>query len=137
NAGFPGRRDFTRRNQAPFSREKHMMQLNRRNLLTGAAAASAAAALGRNSDSAIAAAPTIGKQSAGWYRYKVGTHEITVATDGVNRFRLPDGFVLNKSRDEINEAWTAMYQEKDQMAVPYTPIAVNMGAKLVVIDTGL
>jgi glyoxylase-like metal-dependent hydrolase (beta-lactamase superfamily II) len=115
-----------------------MTYLNRRNLLTGAVAASAATALTPfATSSSIAAAPPIGRQSAGWYRYKVGTHEVTVATDGVNRFRLPDGFVVNKSRDEINEAWTAMYQEKDQMAVPYTPIAVNTGSKLVVIDTGL
>jgi glyoxylase-like metal-dependent hydrolase (beta-lactamase superfamily II) len=30
-----------------------------------------------------------------------------------------------------------MYLEKDKIVVPYTPIAVNTGSKLVVIDTGL
>ena len=48
---------------------------------------------------AKAAAPPAGTQNAGWYRYKVGTHEVTVVTDGVNRFKFPDGFVANKSRD--------------------------------------
>src|SRR5882757_4687691 len=92
--------------------------LNRRSVLTGAIAASAAAALTPLS-SATAAAPPVGKQSSGWYRYKVGAHEVTVATDGATRFRFPDGFVINKSRDEVNEAWAGLFQEKDQMAIPY------------------
>jgi len=113
------------------------LNMNRRSLLTGAAAASAAAALTPFASSlATAAAPPVGKQSSGWYRYKVGTHEVTVATDGVTRFRFPDGFVINKSRDEVNEAWAGLFQEKDQMAIPYSPIAVNTGSKLIVIDTG-
>ena len=111
------------------------LNMNRRSLLTGAAAASAAEALTPFS-LATAAAPPVGKQSSGWYRYKVGTHEVTVATDGVTRFRFPDGFVANKSRDEVNAAWVALFQEKDQMAIPYSPIAVNTGSKLIVIDTG-
>jgi hypothetical protein len=32
------------------------------------------------------------------YRYKVGDIEVTVATDGVNRFKFPDGFVANQGR---------------------------------------
>ena len=36
----------------------------------------------------------------------------------------------------MNAAWAALFQEKDQMVIPYSPIAVNTGSKLVVIDTG-
>ena len=88
--------------------------------------------------SAQAAAPLAGKQTAGWYRYKVGDIEVTVVTDGVNRFKFPDGFVTNKNRDEVNAGLASLYMglEKDQIAIPYSPIAVNTGAKLVVIDTG-
>jgi glyoxylase-like metal-dependent hydrolase (beta-lactamase superfamily II) len=114
-----------------------MMQLNRRNVLTGAVAASAATALTPLAAStALAAAPPLGKQNAGFYRYKVGTIEVTVVTDGANRFKFPDGFVANKSRDEVNAGWAAMFGEKDQMVIPYSPLAVNTGSKLVVIDTG-
>jgi hypothetical protein len=35
-----------------------------------------------------------------WYRYKVGSHEISVVTDGTNRFKFPDGFIANKTREE-------------------------------------
>jgi glyoxylase-like metal-dependent hydrolase (beta-lactamase superfamily II) len=112
-----------------------MIELTRRHLLSTAAGLGAAAALGAHT-SVHAAAPAVGKQNAGFYRYKVGTHEVTVVTDGANRFRFPDGFVANKNRDEVNTAWAALYGEKDQMVIPYTPIAVNTGSKLVVIDTG-
>jgi glyoxylase-like metal-dependent hydrolase (beta-lactamase superfamily II) len=61
---------------------------------------------------------------------------VTAVTDGTTRFRFPDGFVANKSRDEVNAAWAALFQEKDQMVISYTPLAVNTGSKLVVIDTG-
>jgi glyoxylase-like metal-dependent hydrolase (beta-lactamase superfamily II) len=114
-----------------------MMQINRRHVLGGAAAASAATVLPPLAAStALAAAPPVGKQNAGFYRYKVGTIEVTVATDGANRFKFPDGFVANKSRDEVNAGWAAMFGEKDQMVIPYSPLAVNTGSKLVVIDTG-
>jgi glyoxylase-like metal-dependent hydrolase (beta-lactamase superfamily II) len=116
-----------------------MTELSRRSLLTGAAVASAATVLTPLANApAVAAAPPVGKQAPGWYRYKVGTHEITVVTDGVNRFRFPDGFVANKNRDEVNVGLSSLYMglEKDQVAIPYSPIAVNTGSKLVVIDTG-
>jgi hypothetical protein len=113
-------------------REKTVTELNRRSLLTGTAAVTAAAP----SLLVHAAAPPVGKQAPGYYRYRVGDIEVTAVTDGATRFRFPDGFVANKSRDEVNAAWAAMFQEKDQMLITYTPLAVNTGSKLVVVDTG-
>ena len=109
-----------------------MILFTRRSIWSGAVAASVAPWILPT----YAAAPPAGKQTAGWYRYKVGAHEVTVVTDGINRFRFPDGFVANKNRDEVNAGWAALFQEKDQMVIPYSPIAVNTGSKLVVIDTG-
>jgi glyoxylase-like metal-dependent hydrolase (beta-lactamase superfamily II) len=111
-----------------------MIELSRRSLLTGTAAVTVAATA--PSLPGHAAAPPVAKQAPGFYRYKVGDIEVTVVTDGANRFRFPDGFVANKNRDEVNAAWAALFQEKDQMLIPYSPIAVNTGSKLVVIDTG-
>jgi glyoxylase-like metal-dependent hydrolase (beta-lactamase superfamily II) len=112
-----------------------MNELTRRTVLAGAAAATALSPLASTSP-ARAAAPLAGKQAPGYYRYKVGTIEVTVVTDGVNRFKFPDTFVANKTRDEVNAALAAAYMEKDMMAIPYCPIVVNTGAHLVVIDTG-
>ena len=63
---------------------------------------------------------------------------MTVATDGVNRFKFPDGFVANRSRDQVNAGLAAAYLQPapDMIAIPYCPCAVNTGSKLVVIDTG-
>jgi glyoxylase-like metal-dependent hydrolase (beta-lactamase superfamily II) len=113
-----------------------MTQLTRRAVLAGAAAATALSPLAAKS-SAQAAAPLAGKQAPGWYRYKVGSIEITVVTDGAFANPLTDTFIRNVKKDEVNKTLEAMHLQKDKVVVPYTPIAVNTGSKLVVIDTGL
>src|SRR5262249_55449779 len=65
-----------------------------------------------------------------------GDFEITVATDGVNRFKLPDNFVLNVKREDVTAALAALHLEQDFFVTPYNPIVVNTGSKLVLIDTG-
>ena len=115
-----------------------MTELTRRTVLNGAAAASAAALAPALSSPVQAAAPLARNQAPGWYRYKVGSVEVTVATDGVNRFKFPDTFVVNQGRQQINEALAAAYLQPapDMIAIPYCPCAVNTGSRLVVIDTG-
>jgi len=83
-----------------------------------------------------AAAPPIGRQAPGFYRYKVGSIEVTVVADGINRLPITDGFVLNAKKDQVNAALAAAFMEKDIFVAPYNPIVVNTGAKLAVIDTG-
>jgi glyoxylase-like metal-dependent hydrolase (beta-lactamase superfamily II) len=78
----------------------------------------------------------IGRQAPGFYRYKIGSIEVTVVTDGINRRPITDDFVLNATKDEVNAALAAAFMEKDVFVGPYNPIVVNTGAKLAVIDTG-
>ena len=111
-----------------------MTQLTRRALLGGTAAGGAALSFGF--DHARAAAPPVGKQNAGFYRYKVGDIEITVVTDGSNTFKFADAHLTNKTREDMNRALEAAYLPKDQLTTPYNPIVVNTSGKLVVIDTG-
>ena len=114
-----------------------MSELSRRTVLAGAAAASAATALTPLAPApAKAAAPLLGTQAPGWYRYKVGSYEITCVTDGRNTFKLPDTFVTNAKKEQVNEALASAYMEKDMMTIPYTPIVINTGSKLIVMDTG-
>src|SRR5947199_10629355 len=113
-----------------------MTELSRRTLLTSTVAATAAAvaplATGR---SGHAAAPPAGTQAPGWYRYKVGSFEITVVTDGMGRFKIPDNFVGNVSKEEVGKAMEAVHLDKDTMQTPYNPVVVNTGSKLALIDT--
>ena len=112
-----------------------MTQLTRRAVLSGATAATALGPLAA-APLAQAAAPPAGKQAPGWYRYKVGGIEVTVVTDGARSFPLPDTFVTNSNKDEVNAALAAAYMEKDKMTIVFNPIVVNTGSKLILIDTG-
>src|ERR671932_1708430 len=85
---------------------------------------------------ARAAAPPSGRQAPGFYRYKVGSHEVTVVTDGANTFPRPENFVVNVKKDEVGAALASAYLNPDSITTPFSPIVVNTGSKLVVIDTG-
>ena len=114
-----------------------MDSLSRRALLsvTAAGATAAVVAAGGNRP-ALAAAPQSGQQAPGFYRYKVGSIEITVLNDGVSRMPITDGFVENASKDEVNAALDAAFLERDFYAGPYNPIVINTGGKLALVDTG-
>jgi len=114
-----------------------MTQLTRRQMLVGTSAAALAVAVQFAASSPVAAAASaIGRQGPGFYRYKVGSIEVTVVTDGIYRLPITDGFILNGKKDEVNAALAAAFMEKDVLVGPYNPIVVNTGAKLAVIDTG-
>ncbi len=113
-----------------------MMQLTRRNLFAGAAAAAAATALmpitGRN---VFAAAPA-GIKGSGIYSYKLGDYEIVQLMDGARTFPLPDGFIVNASKDKAIAAAEAAYMPGAKITIPFSPMIINTGSKLVAIDTG-
>jgi glyoxylase-like metal-dependent hydrolase (beta-lactamase superfamily II) len=114
-----------------------MPDLTRRTVLAAAAATTTAAmAPAVMAVPACAATPPIGKQAAGYYRYMLGSFEITVVTDGVNRFPLPDDFVTNMKKEDVKAGLAAAYLDTDVFSTPYNPIVVNTGSRLVLIDTG-
>jgi glyoxylase-like metal-dependent hydrolase (beta-lactamase superfamily II) len=113
------------------------MQVNRRTMLRGSVASCAATGLPASLISpAWATAPLAGKQNPGWYRYKVGSFEVTVVTDGAAANPLSDRYVVNAPKDEVSAALVAEHAAPDKVTHAYTPIVVNTGSKLVVIDTG-
>jgi glyoxylase-like metal-dependent hydrolase (beta-lactamase superfamily II) len=112
-----------------------MSGVTRRDAIGGLAMAAAAIRWG-GAVPAHAAAPQIGRQAPGFYRYKVGDIEVSVVADGARTFPLPDTFIANAKREEINAALEAAYLPKDAVTIYFSPIVVNTGTKLVVIDTG-
>ena len=127
--------DYREQHLGSYREEMEMSNLTRRHLLAGAAIATATCNIPFETP-AEAATPPAGKQVSGWYRYKVGTIEVTVATDGVARFKMAEDHVTNIKLDAVNAALAEVFMEKDMMTTPYNPIAVNVGSKLAVIDTG-
>ena len=110
-----------------------MINLTRRSMLA-AAAAGAAAPLAVTATRAAAAAAAA--QAPGFYRYKVGSTEITVVSDGASRLPITDGFVLNAKAAEVNAALAEAFMEPGVFVGPYNPIVLNTGSKLVLVDTG-
>jgi glyoxylase-like metal-dependent hydrolase (beta-lactamase superfamily II) len=114
-----------------------MTELNRRDLLAGAAAVGAAAALSPvGVSTAQAAAQPSGAQAPGFYRYKVGSFECTSINDGARSFPMPDTFVKNVPKAEALAAAEAAYMPKGMVTVPFNPQLINTGSKLVLVDCG-
>lgn len=110
------------------------MELSRRQALMGAAVTAAVPLLKPELGFAQAAAPV--RQAASFYRYKVGDILVTVVSDGAATFPLPDKFVSNAGRDEVNAALEKSFRPKDQITIPFGPLVLNTGGKTVVVDTG-
>jgi len=112
-----------------------MTDVTRRAALGGLAAATLAPFA--DISAARAAAPQVGKQAASFYRYKIGDFEVTAVADGMTVAPRPDNYVANASKDEVGAAFAANYLPADKATQSYTPVVVNTGSRLVVIDTGL
>jgi glyoxylase-like metal-dependent hydrolase (beta-lactamase superfamily II) len=109
-----------------------MSRLTRRTLLAGSALAAAATAL----RPAIAAAPPVGKQAPGIYRFKIGTFELTAVNDGVWHRDIDDKFVRNADFSDVQKALGEARMPANKLSTPFTALFVNTGAKLILIDTG-
>lgn len=108
-----------------------MYDLTRRNLFVGAAATAAAAMV-----PTVTRAATPAVKSTGVFSYKVGDYEIIQLRDGARTFPMPDNFVVNVSKDKAIEAAAAAYIPNGQVTIPFSPMIINTGSKLVAIDTG-
>ena len=83
------------------------------------------------------AAPPAGKQAPGFYRHKVGSFEVTAVNDGARTFPMPDTFVRKQARRRRRSPrLESVFMPKGMMTIPFTPMVVNTGSKLVLIDTG-
>ena len=74
--------------------------------------------------------------SALHHRFAVGDIEVVVVPDGHRTFPLPDNFVTNASRAELNEALAAASMPADMMTIVFNPVLLKAGGRNVLIDTG-
>jgi glyoxylase-like metal-dependent hydrolase (beta-lactamase superfamily II) len=107
------------------------MDLTRRTMLAGTAAAFAARA-----DGAAAETAPAGTASPGIYRYKIGSFELTAIYDGIWYRPINDQFIRNAPFSEVEHALDAAYMPHDRLATPFTTLIVNTGKQLVLLDTG-
>jgi len=111
-----------------------MTDLSRRQILAGTAlTAAAAVALPQ---AARAAAPQSGRQSPGFYRFKVGDYEVTAINDGTWYRKLDPSFVRNAELADVQKALSDVFLPADVVPIPFTTLMVNTGSKLIALDTG-
>ena len=103
-----------------------MMELSRRNLLAGTAAAAAGAAF--SGPAAKAATPQSGQQGPGFYRFKIGNFEVTAINDGTWYRKLDPGFVRNAEIGEVQKALSNVFLPTDVIPIPFTTLVVNTGS---------
>ncbi|RIK96968.1 MAG: MBL fold metallo-hydrolase [Proteobacteria bacterium] len=117
------------------------MTMTRRHALAGAAALAATPAIARSAKAQPAKAQSTApggdlRQAPGYYRYRIGEALVTVVSDGANTFPRPAGFVANVKPEEVGAALEKLFRPRDTRTIPFGPLAVRTGNKLIVIDTG-
>src|SRR6476660_8927123 len=112
-----------------------MTHLTRRDVFAGVAVAATASATVPLMGTVARAAVPAGK-GTGVYRYKLGDYEIIQLMDGARTLPIPDNFVLNASKDEAIKAAAAAYMPEGKVTIPFSPMIINTGSKLIAIDTG-
>jgi glyoxylase-like metal-dependent hydrolase (beta-lactamase superfamily II) len=117
------------------TKEPVVTTLSRRGLLAGAALAGAGAAL--RTSVADAAAPPSGHQAPAFYRARLGEFELTAAHDGIWHRPIDATFVRGAAFADVQKAMADAYMPyPDKLSIPFTPLVVNIGSKLVLLDTG-
>jgi glyoxylase-like metal-dependent hydrolase (beta-lactamase superfamily II) len=108
--------------------------VSRRSLLALGAGLGATAMMG---DTALARAPKLGTQSAYFYRFNLGTAEVTVVSDGQLSLGDPKGTFTGVPDDEIKKMLSDNFLSPSSIVLEQNSPVVNMGDKLVLFDTGL
>lgn len=111
------------------------LALSRRNLIAGGAAL---AALGTVPAPVFAKAPLLNAQAPMFYRFKVGTIEATVISDGPLAMGAPKPeYFKGLSVDEVKALLTANYLDPENITLEQNALVINTGSKLVLFDTGM
>src|ERR1700694_5837347 len=106
--------------------------VSRRSLLALGAGLGATAMMG---DSALARAPKVGTQSAYFYRFNVGSAEVTAVSDGPLALGDPKGTFTGVTEDEMRKMLTDNFLSPTSIMLEQNSPIVNTGDKLVLFHT--
>jgi glyoxylase-like metal-dependent hydrolase (beta-lactamase superfamily II) len=113
-----------------------MLNMSRRGLLASAALG---AAFGLSSKVAFinpAHAETPLEPTTGFYKYKVGSVEVTAVYDGIWRKPHDPAFIKNASVEETKAALAKAGLTTEFMPIPLTVIVLKIGDKHIMVDSG-
>ena len=111
------------------------MSLSRRQLLTGASAG-VAAGLGAPPPAA-AKAPMLNTQAPSFYRFKLGSFEATVVSDGPLPIGPATRTFRGPSEAELNRMFGEHFLPTDNVVLDQNCLVINTGDRLALFDTGM
>ncbi|MGD9919984.1 MAG: MBL fold metallo-hydrolase [Pseudorhodoplanes sp.] len=86
---------------------------------------------------ALAKAPMLNTQAPAYYRYKLGSFEVTVVSDGpLGLGALQDNIFAGISKADFTKILHDNYLPSDAVEMDQNVVVVNTGEKLVLFDTG-
>jgi glyoxylase-like metal-dependent hydrolase (beta-lactamase superfamily II) len=115
---------------------EHQVSLSRRRLLAGASAAAAGFIGG--APRALAKAPLQNSQAPAFYRFKVGSIEATVVSDGPLPMGEPKSDVfVGLSKEELAKTLTDNFLPTDNVVLQQNTLVINTGDRVVLFDSGM
>ena len=121
----------------------HELPISRRALVAGSATLAAAGLIAAHGDrAAVAKTPMANTQVPAFYRYKVGTLEVTVVSDGaVGPLGAPADLFKGSSKEELEKILAdnhlVQHLVDGKIALDLNALLVNSGDRLVLFDTGM
>jgi glyoxylase-like metal-dependent hydrolase (beta-lactamase superfamily II) len=73
----------------------------------------------------------------GWYRFKLGSFEITVVSDGPMPLKPPSSGFSDAPLDEVDALLTENFLPTDQLLLGMNALVINTGKHVVLVDTGM
>src|SRR6201989_3274107 len=108
--------------------------VSRRSLLALSAGLGATALL---NSAAQARAPKLGTQSPYFHRFKLGSAEVTVVSDGPLPLGDPSGAFIGVPKEDVQTLLTDNFLSGSNIVLEQNAPIVNLGDKLVLFDTGM
>ncbi|RWM23134.1 MAG: MBL fold metallo-hydrolase [Mesorhizobium sp.] len=113
-----------------------MFNMTRRMVLGSAAAAAAFGIAGRLEFAPAAHAETPVEPLVGFYKYKVGSLEVTAVYDGIWRKPHDPAFIKDVSVDDTKAALAKAGLTTDFMPIPLTVVVLQMNGRIIMMDAG-
>ena len=112
------------------------MSLSRRRLLAGASATAALGVLG-NGSVAQAKAPMLNAPAPAFYRFKLGSMEATVVSDGPLSIGDPKNTFRGPTAEEIGKMMSDHFLPTNNVVLDQNVLVINTGDKLALFETGM
>jgi glyoxylase-like metal-dependent hydrolase (beta-lactamase superfamily II) len=113
------------------------VSVSRRQLLAGVPVAAASLMGAMPTAPATAKAPMLGTQAPPYYRFRVGSIEATVVSDGPLSIGEPARTFRGQSPDELSKMMSNHFLPTDNVVLDQNALVINTGDRLALFETGM